>query len=176
MALKTETEMREALIRLLEQIEALREKARERNRAFDSPSEEQLAKKLRGETTNSPFFIALEWDQFTNAGSPSFFLANYVNPDPQIRFCFVTIFFGLAFLNGDISSAIAARDVRWPYVSTEIVFLDPNATGVGEFTLMVPYVTKGTYFGNFVLWGWNPGEPSLTLFDRGTPMYVTLQE
>ena len=175
MALKTEAEVNEALKRLLKEIEVLKEQARERGRAFASRSEEQLARKLRGETSKSPFFTGWTWDQFTNSGNPSFFLANYFNPDPEVRFCFVTIFFGVAFLD-DLSSAIGARDARWPYVSTEVVFLDTDATGIAEFIYQVPYVTKGTYFGNFALWGWNPTDPALTLFDRGGPFYVTLRE
>jgi hypothetical protein len=176
MALKTETEVRQALERLNKEIEVLKEQARERGRAFGSRSEEQLVKKLRGETSNSPFFTGWSWDQFTNSGSPSFFLANYFNPDPQVRFCFATIFFGLAFLDADISSAIEARDTRWPFVSTEIVFLDPNATGIAEFILQVPYVTKGTYYGNFALWDWDPAGGAPALFDRVHGMYITLKE
>ena len=83
MAPKSETEVKAALKRLLEEIDVLKEQARKRGCAFAALSEEQLTRKLRGETSHSPFFTAAAWDQFTNSGSPSFFLANYFNPDPQ---------------------------------------------------------------------------------------------
>jgi hypothetical protein len=175
MARRTDMEIREELERLLEEVEVFKEKAQKRGCAFASLSEEELVKKLRGETSNSPFFTSWAWDQLTNSGSPSFYLANYHNPDPQTRLCFVTIFFGLAHLEPNVSAALAARDTRWPCVSTELTVLPPGGTGVADFKYFVPYAPKGTYFGNAILWEMNFTEPVGTLFDRTGPFYVTLK-
>jgi hypothetical protein len=175
MVKKSEAEVKKELKRLLAEIKVRKEQAEKLGRAFVSPSEEQLIRKIRGETSNSPFFFIQEWDSFTTAGSRCYYIANYTNPDPGLRLCFVTMFFGLAHLDPDINSAIGARDTRWPFVSTQLTLLQPGETGIAEFDYTVPYVPKGTYFGNTVLWGWNPSEDLGTLFDRGAAFYVTLQ-
>lgn len=175
MAEKSGTDIDQALKRILQGIEEMEDQARKRGCAFARLSEDELVKKLRGETSNSPFFTSWSWDQLTNSGSPSFYLANYHNPDPQVRLCFVTIFFGLAHLEPDVSAAIAARDTRWPYVSTELTVVDPGGTGVADFKYLVPYAPKGTYFGNALLWEMNFTQPVGTFFDRPGPFYVTLK-
>lgn len=175
---KSEAEVKKQLKRLLKEIEPRKEQAQKQGRGFFSLNEEQLIRKLRGETSNSPFFTAFEWDTFTTAGSRSYLLANYFNPDPQTYVVFTTLFFGLADLNPDINSAIAARDTRWPYVSTELVVLSSNEIGIAEFEFTVPYAPKGTYFINTVLWQsrvFEGHEGVGTLFDQGGSFWLAIQ-
>ena len=175
MAPKSDAEVKKALKRLLKENEELKKRAQKRGSAFAGLSAKQLTRKLRGETSNSPFFTGQAWDQFASPGSPCFFLANYFNPDPGVRLCFVTIFFGLGNLDPDIASALAARDTAWPYVSTELVILNTDETGIADITYPVPFGPKGTYIGNAVLWEWTIGGDVGRVFDRATPFYVTLK-
>jgi len=175
MALRSEAELKKALERLLKETEELKERAQKRGFAFASLNEEQLTRKLRGETSKSPFFTAQAWDQFASPGSPCFFLGNYFNPDPQVYLCFVTIFFGLAGLETNITSALTTRDTQWPYLSTELVTLSSNEIGVADIKYTVPFAPKGTYIGNAVLWQWSIGGAIGTVYDRATPFYVQLR-
>lgn len=153
---KSDREVKKEAKRLLKMIEAQKKRAEKLGHNFIGLSEEELIFKIRGETSNSPFYFIRAWDRFTKAGLRSWYIANYKNPDPRQRLCFVTMFFGLSAINPDINSAISARDTRWPFVSTELTILDPGGIGVALFNFEVPYVPKGTYFINTVLWEWNP--------------------
>jgi hypothetical protein len=175
MAMTSEAEVNKALKRILKSLEVMKKQAQERGHAFVGLSREQLIRKLRGETSNSPFFTGHAWDQLTNSGSPSFYLTNYFNPDPVAHVCFVSLFFGLAHLEPDLSSAIAARDTRWPCVSTELAVIGPGELGVAEFTYTVPFAPRGTYFGNSLLWRHGLSEPVGELFERGISFYITLK-
>jgi hypothetical protein len=170
---KSEAEVKKHLKRLLKDIGVRKEQAQKEGRGFASPSEEQLIQNI---TANSPHFTNHEWDALTTAGSRSSYLANYEHTDSGAHLLFVTIFFGLAVLDPDISSAIRARDTRWPYVSSEVFILNPGETGVAHFDFTVPYVTKGTYFINAVLWEGILGQDGVgTLFDREGPFSLTVK-
>ena len=175
MGLKSDADVKKALERLLKDNDELKDRAEKRGFAFASLNTEQLTRKLRGETSNSPFFTAQAWDQFASPGSPCFFLANFFNPDPQPQLCFVTVFFGLAAVEADITSALAARDTHWPYISTELIILNTGETGVADLKYPVPFRPKGTYIGNAVLWQWAIGGDLGVVFDRATPFYVALK-
>jgi hypothetical protein len=156
MARKSEAAVKEELRRRLEEIEARKEIAQHRGLAFASPSEEELAKKIRGESAKSPYLYFEAWTSGTTPGSSAFYEAGYANPDPGGYYpVTVTIFFGLANLAGDISEGFDARDWSWPYVSSEPVFLAAGATGAASFNYTTPMVNRGTYLGNAVLWAPN---------------------
>lgn len=152
MARKTAAATKEELKRRLEEIEVVKEQALRRGLAFASPSEEDLTKKIRGESANSPYFYYESWTSGTTAGTPAYYQAGFANPDPGGHYTFVTIFFGLANIAADISEGFDARDSAWPYVSAEPVYLAPSATGTATFNYTTPPVTRGTYLGNAVLW------------------------
>lgn len=175
MAKKAQAEVKKALKRLLREKAELKARAKERGCEFAGLSAQQLTRKLRGETSKSPFITAQAWDQFASPGSPCFFLANYFNPDPVVHLCFVTIFFGLGNLEADIASALTVRDTQWPYVSTELTIVGTDETGIANIVYPVPFAPKGTYIGNAVLWEWVIGGNVGTVLDRATPFYVTLK-
>jgi hypothetical protein len=163
MAKKSEAAVKEELKRRLEEIEVLKEQARRRGLAFASPDEEELARKIRGDTAKSPYFYYESWTSGTTPGSPAYYEAGYSNPDPGGYYpTFVTIFFGLANFAADIGAAVDGRDIAWPYVSAQPVYLAPGATGSATFNYTTPAgVLRGTYLGNAVLW-------RASTFDVGT--------
>jgi hypothetical protein len=66
-ARKTEEEVKREVAHLKDEIEALKEQARERGHGFSSLNEEQLTKKVRGETSKSPFIYSQSWTSGTVA-------------------------------------------------------------------------------------------------------------
>jgi hypothetical protein len=154
MAKKSDAAVKEELERRLAEIEVRRERARGQGLAFASPSEDQLARKIRAEAGSSPYFYYESWTSGTTPGSPAYYEAGYSNPDPDAYYpTFVTIFFGLANLTADLGAAVHARDLSWPYVSAQPVYLASGATGAATFNYTTPAtVNRGTYLGNAVLW------------------------
>lgn len=156
MARKSEAAVKEELRRRLEEIESRKQLAQNRGLAFASPTEEELTRKIRGESANSPYLYFEAWVSGTTPGSSAFYEAGYANPDPGGYYpMLVTIFFGFANLAADITEGFDARDPAWPYVSSEPAFLGAGATGTATFNYTTPTVSKGTYLGNAVLWAPN---------------------
>src|SRR5882672_8592353 len=90
---KTAEAVKREVDQLKEQIAALKEQAQERGQAFSALSEEQLARKVRGETSKSPFIFAQSWTSGTSSGSTANYTVSVRNPDPTAYFPFyVTIF------------------------------------------------------------------------------------
>jgi hypothetical protein len=146
---------------LLEEIEHRKEQCQREGLAFAALNEEQLAQKIRGETSNSPFFYWQGWQAATTPGSSAYVEIGYKNPDPTFWYICVTIFFGLANFAPDITVATAGRHTGWPYVSDRPTYVGSGQTGSAKFNYTTPMVERGTYLGNGVLWG--PG-----FFDVGT--------
>jgi hypothetical protein len=164
---RSEAEIQNELKRRLEEIEVLKQQALQRGLAFTSPSEEELAKKIRGESGKSPYIYAQGWTSGTTPGSPASYQVWFANPDPGGYYpVFVTIFFGLANFASDISEGFDARDFSWPYVSSASTFLAAGATGSASFSYTTPMVSRGTYLGNAVLWNGSYHDVG-TYFDRG---------
>jgi hypothetical protein len=134
------------------EIKFLGELARERGLAFSSLDEEQLGRKVRGETANSPFIYAQSWTSGTAQGSPASYTVYVSNPDPDGYFPFYgTIFFGLGNFS-PIEEAWSGRDDRWPALSSDRTFLAAGATTNFQFDYTTPTgVTPGTYNGNSVI-------------------------
>ncbi|MFG1626096.1 hypothetical protein [Kribbella sp. NPDC049227] len=154
--------------RLLEEIRYIRELARERGLAFSSLDREQLERKIRGETTNSPFIYAQAWVSGTSQGSSAYYAVYVSNPDPVGYFPFyVTIFFGLGNFS-ETDEAWSGRDNRWPALSSDRMFLAAGASTSFQVDYTTPIgVTPGTYNGNSVLWEGNWHDVGRS-FDRGS--------
>lgn len=165
---KTKEEVKQELARRLEEIEALKELAREQGRAFSSLSEEELEKKIHGEKSKSPFIFAQSWTSGTSPGANASYTVHVSNPDPVAYFPFyVTIFFGLGNFY-DVNQAWIGRDKRWPAFSSDRTFLAAGASTAFTFNYTVPTgLPLGTYNGNSVLWEgeWHDVGSS---FDRGS--------
>jgi hypothetical protein len=154
MATKSDREVKAEVERRLEEIAQLREQAQGQGLAFSAPSEEQLTKKVRGETGNSPYIYSQSWTGAASGGSPGYYALWAANPDPVGHYSvFATIFFGLANFLSDLGAGIGARDTRWPYISSEGVALPSGGTINPRFTYTTPVgLSAGTYLGNAVLW------------------------
>jgi hypothetical protein len=101
----------------LEEIELLKEQHARRGLSFASLTEEELAQKIRGETSKSPFFYWQGWTAATTPGNAAYIEVGYRNPDPIFWQICVTMFFGLANFAADITATLAGRHTGWPYVS-----------------------------------------------------------
>ena len=130
--------------------------------------EEQLAKKVRRETSKSPFIYAQSWTSGATPGT----IANYTvyvrNPDPNGYFpVYATIFFGLGNFF-DVGQAWTGRDKRWPEFSSDGTSFPSNSDHSFSFSYTVPSgLPLGTYNGNSVLWrGEFHGVGAV--FDRGS--------
>jgi hypothetical protein len=149
---RSEAQVQEEVKRLLEEIELLREQTQRRGLAFASLNEEELAQKIRGETSNSPFFYSQGWTAATSPGNPAYVEIYYKNPDPNYWYICVTIFFGLANFAADITAALAGQHPSWPYVSDVPTIVGANGSGNAKFNYTTPMAPRGTYLGNGVLW------------------------
>lgn len=149
---RSEAQVQEEVKRLLEEIELLREQTKRRGLAFASLSEEELAQKIRGETSKSPFFYYQGWTSATTPGNAAYVEIGYKNPDPTFWQICVTIFFGLANFAADITTGLAGQHRSWPYVSDVPTIVAAGGTGIAKFNYTTPMVARGTYLGNGVLW------------------------
>jgi hypothetical protein len=165
---KTAEAVKREVGQLKEQIEALKERAREHGQAFSSLNEEQLTKKVKGETSKSPFIYAQSWISGTTPGSTANYTVYVHNPDPTAYFPFyVTIFFGLGNFFA-VDQGWIGRDKRWPEFSSDRTFFPANSDLSFSFTYTVPLgVPLGTYNGNSVLWRGEFHDVGAA-FDRGS--------
>jgi hypothetical protein len=165
---KSAAQVKAEASRLLEEIEHLKEMAREQGLAFSSLSEEQLERKIRGETANSPFIYAQAWISGTSPGSSAYYQVYVSNPDPSSYFpLYASIFFGLGNFS-PVDEAWSGRDRRWPAFSSDRTHLAAGATTSFRFDYTTPTgLTLGTYNGNSVVWvgDWHDVGQS---FDRGS--------
>jgi hypothetical protein len=150
---KTAEAIRHEVAQLKKQIEVLKEQARERGQAFSSLDEDQLMKKVKGETSDSPFIFSQTWTSSATAGSAANYTVHVRNPDPTQYFpVYATIFFGLGnFFGAD--QAWTGRDRRWPEFSSDRTYFPPNSDRSFSFDYTVPSgLPLGTYNGNSVVW------------------------
>lgn len=165
---KTVEEVKREVAQLKEQIEVLREQAREQGKAFSALNEAQLTQKVRGETSRSPFIYAQAWTSGTTPGSAASYTVYARNPDPGGHFPFyATIFFGLGNFF-EVGQAWAGRDQRWPEFSSERTLFPANSDRSFTFNYTVPTgLPLGTYNGNSVLWQGDWHDVGVA-FDRGS--------
>jgi len=165
---KTTEAVKHEVAELKKQIEVLKEQAREQGQAFTSLDEDQLTKKVKGETSNSPFIFGQSWTSGSTPGSAAIYTVHVRNPDPNAYFPFyATIFFGLGNFF-DAGQAWTGRDKRWPEFSSERTFLPANSDRSFSFSYTIPLgLPLGTYNGNSVLWKGDWHDVGVA-FDRGS--------
>jgi hypothetical protein len=172
---KPDREVKAELERRLEEIELLRAQAQQQGLAFSAPQPEQLEKKIRGDTADSPYIYGMSWTSGTAPGTAAYFSASVANPDPGGYYpVFVSVFFGVANFFDNIADGIVGRDDRWPYLSSAPFTLGAGGTSTPSFNYTTPTtVPRSTYLGNAVLWRGEFHDKG-AYFDRGG-FYVTLQ-
>jgi hypothetical protein len=172
---KSEKEIREEVERRLKEIELLREEARQQGQAFSGLSEEELVKKIKGETSNSPYIYSMGWTSGTTSGSTANFTVYISNPDPTGYYpMFASIFFGVANFLDDIGEGLSGRDTKWPYLSSAPFSIAASgATANKSFSYVVPTgIAPSTYLGNVVVWRGELHDKGV-YFDRGM-FYITV--
>lgn len=161
--------------RKLEEIKYLEKDALSKGLAFSAPNEQELNRKIKRETADSPYIYAQSWTSGSSPGSPALYIVHTSNPDPNSYYpMFVSIFFGVANFLNDIGEGIGTRrDVNWPYISSEPFFLGSGASSSIRFDYTTPSgVSLGTYLGNSIVWRGSLHDKG-TYFDRGL-FYITL--
>lgn len=170
---KTDKEVKQQVEQVLREIELHKQQAQQRGLSFSGLTEEEVAKKVRGETAKSPFITSEGWTSGTHPGSPANYSVSLFNPDPVGYFpIIVTVFFGLGNFFTDIAEGWEGRDKRWPELSSAPFSLLAGASTTQSFSYTVPGVPLTTYLGNSVLWV-GAFHDIGTYFDRGF-FYVTL--
>jgi len=163
---KSPKQVRDAVDKLLKQIEEHKKQAEREKLTFYSLPEKELIKLERGGTSKSPYAYASSWLTPVPRGYQGLYRMYLRNPDPvQHLWLFVTIFFGLGFVFDDLSQAWVGRDKRWPELTTSEFSLPPNAYSTQELQFTVPNVEPSTYLGNSVFW--KQIFPNGTIYYRG---------
>lgn len=171
---KSEQEIRREVEQRKRELEMLREEARQQGLAFSGLSEEELVKKIRRESTQSPYIYGQGWTSGTTPGAFASYTVYISNPDPVgYHTMFVSIFFGAANFLDDIGEGLSGRDTKWPYLSSAPFSLAAGATTNKAFSYTTPTgVPPSTYLGNAVVWRGELHDKGIYL-DRGL-FYVTL--
>ncbi len=136
-------------------------------REVASTHEGELARKVRGETSKSPFIFGQSWTSGAFPGTNANYTVSVRNPDPiGYSRVYVTIFFGLGdFFGAD--QAWIGRDTRWPAVSSDRTTFPANTSQNFSFTYPLPSLLLGTYNGNSLIWQGDWGGRG-KLFDRAS--------
>jgi hypothetical protein len=161
---RSDRDVKEELERILEENERLAEQAHQQGQAFSAPSPEELEKKLRGETSNSPIITGQGWTSTVPLGGNSNYTVYLKNPDPSgYGYVMVSYFVGSVNFFDSPADMVIARDQRFGQFGNAGLYLAPNGgTGSVSYVLPVPTtVPKTTYYGNALVW-------LADLHDKGT--------
>lgn len=151
---KTKEQVKMEVEQRLREIVLLKQEFEQQRLKFSSLSEEEIVKKIQGESTNSPYIYAQGWVSGTAPGSPANYTVYIANPDAVGYYpLYVSIFFGVANFLADIGEGLSGRDDRWPYLSTAAFGLAAGATTNKTLNYTTPAgVPLSTYMGNAIVW------------------------
>ncbi|MBI2866912.1 MAG: hypothetical protein HYX97_01095 [Chloroflexi bacterium] len=140
--------------KLLKEIARLKQEAEKQGLMFQSLSEEELLRKVRGKSSHSPFISSWSWKNLTSAGSTTYLNVWAFNPDSFAwHTVFLSMFFGPPNFFDDIAQAWLHRDTRWPELSTGPFSIPAGAISPGQnFTFAAASVPSTTYHGLATLW------------------------
>ena len=171
---KSDREIKAEVERILAENELLREQAQQQGLAFSGPTREELEKKLRGETSNSPMINGMSWTSTVPLGGTSNYTVYLANPDPASYYpCFVSVLFGPCNFFDSPADMVISRDTRFPQMNSAPLQLAAGANGQASFAIPIPStVQRSTYLGNAIVWRGDFHDKG-TYFDRGL-IYVTV--
>ena len=153
MAAKSKNDARKIAASLQKKAEFLKEEASKRGERFESLTDEELVKKIRGETSNSPFFSSQSWGSSSPGGTANY-TANVHNPDPNGYsgfWLFGHLLFGPANFIGSSDLALTSVDPRFPHYYQRCTVAANSDTSM-SFTVDVPAgIRPGIYIGNCFL-------------------------
>jgi hypothetical protein len=149
--MEEERDLQNALKRLTDEIQILKEQAARRGLAFTSPTTEQLEKKVR--SRNTPFIYGIGWTS-TGPVTGNFICQVFVNnPDSyDYYYLYVYFFFGPANIIPDVSTALLSIDQRLYRGFAQIPYLSSGSTDSVQFNYNFPSgIPLGFYMSNVFL-------------------------
>lgn len=178
---KTEQEVEQEVRQRLLEIDQLKEEARQLGLSFSALDKEQLVKKIKGITSNSPYIFAQVWISGTTPGSSAYYRVYIANPDPVSYYpVFASICFGAGInfmpaqqIGSSLKEGNFNVDQGWPYRSSQPFSLAAGATTNITFNYLTPVgAPLATYIGNCIVWRGDYHDQGAYL-DRGL-FHVTL--
>lgn len=155
MAQEDDQAVRQEVERRLQEIQLLEQEAKDQGRRSRFLREEELARKVRGESSASPYIFGAAWYSPVPLGGSAGVRVYVANSDPtSFSYLLVTLFFdGVSNFLSDIGLGPAGRNLEWPYSSTPPFSLASGSTSAQSFPYNIPTgIMLGTYIGNVILW------------------------
>jgi len=142
--------------RLAAQLERFAKEAAARKQEVALLPKSALIRKLRGQTSSSPFISATSWQPVAARGSTISAGLGVVNPDPMAysaKQLFAHAFWGPGNVLTDLGSFILSADAAFPRFAVGIQApADPLVLSYGFIDIpLPPAVAPGTYLMNWML-------------------------
>lgn len=148
-----DNDVRSVARRIMAENEFREREAQARGDRFESLDEENLVRKLTGETSNSPFFNFQSWSSGSPGGTITY-TAGIFNPDAVSYSGFSLfgfLFFGPANFIQNNDTALLGVDDRFPRYMQSLG-VAANASTSARFAVDIPAgITPGEYLGNCFL-------------------------
>jgi hypothetical protein len=146
--------------RILAELGRFAKEAAARKQEVAILSKPALIRKLRGQTSNSPFISSLSWNPVGARGSSVSAAMGVVNPDPTTYLAsqlFAHAFWGPGNVLTDLDSFILSADPAFPRFAVGILAAPNPPLSFGSIDIPLPSaVAPGTYLMNWVLFLHNP--------------------
>ena len=145
--------------KILKDLQSLLEEAADRKQAVNIVSRPDLIRKLRGQTSHSPFLVFIAWNAVTARGSTTSPSVGVFNPDPtpySALDLFAHAFWGPGNVLTDLDAFVLSADPAFPRLAVGID-VPAGSTVVGTVNILLPTaVAAGTYMMNWLLFLRNP--------------------
>jgi hypothetical protein len=146
--------------RILAELEHFTRKAAARKQEVALLSKPALIRKLRGQTSHSPFISSISWNPVGARGSTISAAVGVVNPDPNTYLAselFAHAFWGPGNVLTDLDSFILSADPAFPRFAVGIQAAPNPPLSFGSIDIPLPTaVAAGTYLTNWLLFLRNP--------------------
>lgn len=165
-------DIKDTLKRLLDEIEVLRNQARDKGLAFSAPSAEHIEKKLT--SAHTPFIYTTSWTSTGSPGNTFHYGISVNNPDPNAYYyLYAYFFFGPSNMVPDVGTALLIVDERLFRMFARFPYMSPGSNGTVQFSYTFPSgIPLGTYIGNAFIFSQDFHDVG-TYADRAS-MYVEL--
>jgi len=144
---------------ILKGLQPLSEEAADRKQAVNILPRPDLIRKLRGQTSHSPFLIFIAWNPVAARGSTTSPSLGVFNPDPNPYSAFdlfAHAFWGPGNVLTDLDAFLLSADPAFPRLAVGID-APAGSTVVGTVNIPLPTaVAAGTYMMNWLLFLRNP--------------------
>jgi hypothetical protein len=162
---------------IFEELTQFEKKARKQKQEVAVIPRDALVRKIRGETSHSPYIVSLSWNATAARGSNTGASIGVYNPDPTTytsTTLYAHLFWGPGNMIADVGAFVNSADVRFPQFAVGI-YTNPsppiNFATVNTIPLPAN-VAVGTYLMNWVVFLRNAFDVG-TYLDRAC-VYTTL--